>query len=198
MRSLLFGIAVALMVTAPATALTSMEITGPGDVSQYTPVAGEVFQITITITTDEPLISWQCDLDDGGKGYTTRVGMSDVAPNNSQFANYGYFDMGSYSWKNDAGWSVVNGLDMTADPDFNGMPLTVGDVYGAAPAGTGVCFTAMITAPTPMVNTTLTASAAEAGDEEATNTLDEVIPLGLPEPASALFLLLGLPFLRRR
>jgi hypothetical protein len=212
MRSLLFGVAVALMVTAPATALTTMSIEHAGSNDYSAVSAGETFEVTVVITTDENLGSFQLTFDDGGKGYTTEVGFGGMA---FVQANYGDFDMGTMSWVNPNGWDVANAIavnDGTLNPMFpsvNGMTAGAPSLTppiapdppdpGQEPSGvSGWCFRMMVTAPDPLVNTVLTASSAEAGDIYSTDTLDGLTPLNLPEPASALFLLLGLPFLRRR
>ena len=212
MRSLLFGVAVALMVTAPATALTEMSIEHGGvhdaagnyvgGSNDYTPAAGETFEVTIVLTTDEPLTAWQCNFDDGGAGYqVAQVGWTASPPDNAPDANYGWFNWTTFLRANNAGWSAstagsavpiavgpVNGLstgDVAVDVDVNG-------------AVSGWCFRMWVTAPDPMVPTVLTAGFKEAADMDTLDTLDDFVPLNLPEPASALFLLLGLPFLRRR
>ena len=213
MRSLLlFGVAVSLLVTATATANTytltgrvSGSAQGTGT-DTYVPAPGETFVVDIHITMSETLKAWQGDvaLAGGASGYTTNVGVPAGAAG-GHMSNYGYFSYVSYLWENDAGWDVPNSVSpdhATINPTYPALPNTVGTIAldGNVGASSGWAASFEITAPgTPgdiPGQLTLENPYGQKMDSDPADVT--VVPLNLPEPASALLLLLGLPFLRRR
>ena len=206
MRSLLTGLAVALMATTAfgATAHVTMTVGGSAD---YTPAPGETFRVDVNITADAPMSAWGCEpIDSLDAGYTVAATVlggyyGNLAMNYSDdppgppVVNLQGWDTNSFASAKSWPAGVVNDLNLGAPTDFRPGSAAVNLAAGAT-SGFAVYF--MLTAPASDVETVILLEDVFAGDL-AFNAMEVTYdPLNLPEPTSLVLLLAGLPLLRRR
>ncbi len=191
MRKILVGVAVLLLAgTAMAQNVSmSLAVTGGTDadpaLAGFDARPGDVFTVTLSITTDVGLTGW-----------------------NAKFLDPAGFPV-TPSYLVGGGWDTNTSATAIA---WTGTALPLGTanltgLLGSSPtgatAGSGPCFQMILTVPAaqPKGKVFVTATGATSADADFNDYFPQVAPLAInivPEPISALLLLAGLPMLRRR
>ena len=203
MRTLLVGLVVALMATT-AYGYAGHLTMSVGGANPYTPAPGETFRVTVDIQADTNMASWGMQLrDEADAGYTIAASVDYY-----ELATENYADaIGPPPFLlpfNQQGWEVHPSNTKLWDAGLVNQdpPVRPGTAAVATPPGASSGFVLWfdLTAPATEagVNTRIVLDDLYAGDLDYQPLDMTSEPLVLPEPASALLLLGGLPLLRRR
>jgi hypothetical protein len=193
MRSLLSILAVGL-IASTAMASGTVSVIGPGGVDTYIPAAGETFTVEVHAEAPGPMTSISAFIEVPAGFEIAASELAEPFPGYIFIANYtDQLGVNSNNWSPSP--SLAYGWDAGTQMEIYGVP--VGD---GGTATSGFVLWLDITAPAD-------ASAIGGSIDVVTPLIyvdyDEVPGvtgqnLLLPEPASALLLLAGLPLLRRR